>query len=143
MKAVYRSSILSPPTELIEKDDSVVVVSSKRPVIVYFNKAMELVSGKILSPLPPGNSIPPLSIEFVGTGRAIPRCEQVSRYVVQEINKKYKHMIRSVEKRKTKSTIEVSDTHVADDVEDESAIFQMTNEKRSVNRISIQIDIFR
>ena len=143
MNGVYRSSTLSPPSELIQRKECVVIVSVKRPVIVYFEKAMELVSEKILTPLPPGISIPPVSIEIVGTGSAIQRCEQVSRYVVQEINSKFKHMIKSVEKRKSKSVIEISDLHVGNDLDDESAIFEMTSEKRSVNRISIQIDIFR
>jgi hypothetical protein len=143
MNGVYRSSTLSPPSELIQRKECVVIVSVKRPVIVYFEKAMEMVAEKILTPLPPGISIPPVSIEIVGTGAAIQRCEQVSRYVVQEINSKFKHMIKSVEKRKSKSVIEISDLHVGNDLDDECAIFEMTSEKRSVNRISIQIDIFR
>ena len=133
-----RTSTLAPPTSMVKETASVVIVSMKRPLCVYFDRLMELLSAKILAPLPPGIDYPPIEVEVVGAGAAIPRCNQVARYAVQELNKKYKHLIKSVRKMatETKAGMRVNDLVIPEAdgmMDDDDQIFGMETSVRPVN----------
>ena len=133
--ATFSTGALAPPRELIQ-DGNTVVVSTKRPVVVYVNRLMEMIVSSVTSPSTP------TVVEFrvAGSGAAIPRCEQVARYAVQALQGKYKHVIKSVTKRVEKGTTTATDLHVPDMV-DEEAIFHMTSARRTVNTVSYVIAV--
>lgn len=136
-----RDVSITPPRSLVEAKEATIIVSKKRPVVVYFEKAMELVTSKILAPLPPGKTYPDIEIRLVGAGGAIPRCQQVARYVVQEVRKKFKHLIKTVEKRleATKNAVSVIDISLPADTPMEDAYLDAETSERFVNTCTVTI----
>ena len=131
--ATVTTGPLVPPRSLFS-DDNTLVVSTKRPAVVYFTKLMEMISAKITAPA--GVSV--FEFRVVGAGAAIPRCEQVTRYALQQLRGKYKHLVKVAEKRTEKSTTVANDLTVPEMVDEES-IFHMTVSKRSVDIVCCSI----
>ena len=120
--------MLPPPKHLVN-DESVVIVSTKRPICVYFNRILDLVSSNILSKR---NKI--FQIVIIGSGGAIGRCQQISRYVLREIDSRYKSIVKSTTK-KSHMGQELAPTYLGD------SIYDMVDAVRSINTIRIEIDI--
>lgn len=83
-------------------------------------------------------------IVVTGAGAAISRCEQVSRYVAQELKTKYKHLIKSVTKQKLVETTQTTDL-VMPDMADASTELEMilntSSAIRDVPTVSIKIQV--
>ncbi len=133
-----RSETLAPPKDLVNSYDSVVIVSCKRPVFVYFDRFMELLKQKIFKSNP-GSTV---EVELTGIGASIPRCEQAARYAMQQLRTTYKHLVKQVEKRKSRSQVNLNDCAVPDMIEDEfEAILNASAVSRTVNTITITIQV--
>lgn len=133
-----RSETLAPPKDLVNSYDSVVIVSCKRPVCVYFDRFMELLKQKIFKSNP-GSTV---EVELTGIGASIPRCEQVARYAMQQLRTTYKHLVKQVEKRKSRSQVNLNDCALPDMIEDEfEAILNASAVSRTVNTITITIQV--
>ena len=131
---------LPPPVELVRDKQSVIIVSSRKPVAVYFSRAMSLVEKQIL-PDKKSKVTGAMRIEFVACGGAISRCQQVARYVIQALNEKYRHIFSNVSKSVSfnKGIVVVNDAvHVPADGEEENA-FDVQQERRQVDQIRISI----
>lgn len=135
--SVLRSTNLAPPPDLVSGSDSVVIVSNKRPVAVYFDRTMKLVMDKVVS----GEKGSSFELTLVGAGGAISRCEQVSRYTIQALKTEYKHLVSSVEKETKKSETTATDLSIPDSMTDESDLLLLSSVKRSVRTVSISIKV--
>jgi hypothetical protein len=135
---ILRADSLAPPLELIKGSDSIVVVSSKRPVCVYFNKIIDIASSRVFSAAK-GSVV---EVKLTGAGGAISRCEQVARYTVQALKSKYKHLVTSVEKEITRDETETTDVVFPEgDLSDEAAVLDVTSERRQVRTVTITLKI--
>ena len=131
---------LPPPIELVRDKQSVIIVSSRKPVAVYFSRAMSLVENQIL-PDKKSKASSVMRLEFVACGGAISRCQQVSRYVTQALVDKYRHICSNVSKSVSlsKGTVVVNDSvHIHADGEEENA-FDVQQERKQVDQIRISI----
>ena len=134
------SGLLPPPKSLVESD-STVIVSAQRPVVVYFKKAKGILFSKLLNPQADGG--PVVEIKLVGAGGAIPRCEQVARYLVQEVKSKCKALIKSVEKSVSKGSVSAQEFHLGEFDNEEEQALNMTVTDKQVSTVSISIRIVR
>lgn len=132
---VLRTQSLVPPKELIKSQDLAIVVSSKRPVCVYYDKAIDLASQRIIS-APTGSIV---DLKITGAGGAIARCEQVARYTIQTIKDRFRHMIQSIDKTVTLGETEVTDLVIPDGLPPDLAALDMSANKRPVRTVVITI----
>ncbi len=117
---VVQLSSLSPPIDLVNQSETVVIVSMKRPLCVYFDRVMDLVSkGVVSSIVEVPNNRYPLEIRLGGCGGSISRCKQIARYSVRAIREKFKHQVKSVEKRVDISGVDVLDFFVSESGEED------------------------
>ena len=65
---------LAPPTSLIEKDPSTVIVSNKRPVQVYSNRVLRLITRDDLK-----------TVKLTAVGGAIPTALRVARFCTRNL----------------------------------------------------------
>jgi hypothetical protein len=99
---------------------------------------MELLKQKIFKSNP-GSTV---EVELTGIGASIPRCEQVARYAMQQLRTTYKHLVKQVEKRKSRSQVNLNDCALPDMIEDEfEAILNASAVSRTVNTITITIQV--
>jgi len=136
--SVLRSADLAPPRDLATQTDSVVIVSSKRPVAVYYDRTIELVMAKVVA----GGKGSNFDITITGAGGAISRCEQVARYTVQALKSQYKHLVKSVEKKKEISETIATDLKFPDSMGDEEDLLSLDSVKRPIRTVSISIQVF-
>ena len=135
---ILRTDNLIPPKGLIQHEDSVIVVSAKRPVCIYFDKAMALASKRIIQ----ASTGSVVEVKITGAGGAISRCEQVVRYTIQTIQDKFRHMIRSVEKVVSSvGETEVTDLVIPAGVPKEIAELEISAMKRPVRTMMFTIKI--
>jgi hypothetical protein len=134
---IVRADSLVPPRDLIRGSDSIIVVSSKRPVCVYFDKAMDEANSRMFSAV--RGSV--VEINFAAAGGAISRCEQVARYTVQSLRTKYKHVVTNVEKLVSRGETETSDINFPDNIVDEETLLNSGSVRRSVRTIRITLKI--
>jgi len=134
---------LPPPVDLVKAKDTIVIVSSRKPVTVFFSRAMSLVDEQMISyTKTKKNKI--LRIELVACGGAIGRCRQIARYTTQALNDKYRHIVSKVEKSTTikKAAVVVENplfTTAADGGEEEENAFDVEHIKRELDQIRIVI----
>ena len=137
---LVRSGRLVPPRDLLTTSDSIVVVSNRRPVCVYFERVMEVASKKIFGHAS-GTSF---DIVITGAGAAISRCEQISRYLVQELKTKYKHLLKSVTKQKIVESTQTTDLSIPDMTDGSTElelVLNTTSTVRHVPTASIKIQV--
>jgi hypothetical protein len=115
----------------------------KRPVAVYFEKAKDLLFALLSDPKSRG----PVEIVLTGAGGAIPRCEQVARYLVQEVKIKWKSLLKSVGKKVSRGTVSATEFKSGSAVEtfqdEEELALNLTVQNREIATISITITIVR
>lgn len=133
-----------PPPKSLVKSDTTVIVSTKRPVVVYFDRAKEVLYARLLDSRVEG----PVEVFISGAGGAIPRCEQVARYLMQELQSKCKSIVRSAEKSVTKGTVtakEFRTSEIVDDSSDDEELLalNMTSNERKISTVSIRISVVR
>ena len=131
----------TPPLDFVKQKDTVVIISSRLPPVVYFNKAITLLEAQILAkPSPNSKNV---SIELVACGGAISRCKQVARYVVQELKGKYKHLVTNVTKSATlakESVCVQRNTYSDSNQVDEENAFDIIPDDRLVDQVRIRIE---
>lgn len=120
-------------------DDKEIRVSMKRPLCVYFDRAMKLIQSELLD----SNLSPEICINFVGTGSAIARCTQVARYTSQQVSKRYACLIESVDKSKKISYVSVSALSTDDSTLTDETVFSMVETQKMIPRIDICVNITR
>jgi hypothetical protein len=104
-------SRIVPPIEKIKDKESVIVVSNKKPPCVYVTRALNLIQKSVMVPSGEKRTADrQFQLELTGCGAAINRCEQICRYIKQQLLTKYKHFIKGVSSTKSK----MSDIHVFD-----------------------------
>lgn len=138
---VLTPSHISPPFELVNQPESVVIVSMKRPLCVYFDRVMDIVSKGVVSRISSTGKKDPLVVTITGCGGSIPRCKQIARYAVRTIQQKFKHQVKSVGKEIeiSQEGIEVMDFELEGGEED---IVDMSPRKVSSVTIKIKVDFF-
>ena len=131
---------IPPPIELVRDKETVVIVSSRKPIAVYFSRAILLVEKQILFDTK-SSKTNGLRIEFVACGGAISRCQQVARYVMQALLGKYRYLVTNLEKSQTlnKAAVLVNDAvHSAVQEEEENA-FDIQQRQKHMDQIRIVI----
>lgn len=127
---------MAPPVEYVRDSNSVVIVSMRRPLCVYFDRCMQIVSGRILDFQKSNQEV---TITIVGAGAAISRCQQLARYVLREVRTKYKWLVKSAGKRVESGSVAVQDLLLADLTED--SIFDAQEQTRLVGSVKILLSI--
>ena len=82
---------LSPPVSLVKGTKSnVMIISTKKPVVVYFKKALMALQQNIIEgfekQVERGEDV--VEYRIVGAGAAIGKCKQIARYVMRAIKEK-------------------------------------------------------
>ena len=134
-------SPLPPPTDLIRRKETTVIVSTNKPIIVYFNRAVKLLEKQILL----GQSGSPVGIDIVACGGAIPRCQQLARYVTQSLSDKYLHLVLNVVKTASRNvaSVSVTDSLYSETKFQEENAFDVVTSQRQVDQMIITISAQR
>jgi hypothetical protein len=126
---------------MVKCKDSTVIVSKNKPVVVYFNRAVKLLEKQILVQ----ENESPIRIELAACGGAIPRCQQLARYVTQLLNDKYRHLVVNVSKSTAtkKASVSVTDSvHSGAKFTEENA-FDIISAERLIDQVIIEISARR
>jgi hypothetical protein len=135
--ALTRSKKLIPPMDLVSQSESVVIVSSKRPVCIYFERVQEILTERLFS-MSPGSSF---QLKLTGAGGAISRCEQLSRYTMQSLKSKFQHIVKNTSKTSELGETSTTDLNIPTDEKGELDLLSMTPVKRPVRTLTITIHI--
>jgi len=133
---------LPPPVDLVRAKDTIVIVSCRKPVTVFFSRAMSLVDEQVIS-YAKSQKNRTLRVELVACGGAIGRCRQIARYTAQALNDKYRHIVSKVEKSTTinKAAVVVENPSypTVDSQEEEENAFDVEHIRKELDQIRIVI----
>ena len=131
---------LVPPVDLIKKKESVVIVSNRKPPCVYVRRVLSILEKTILIPTEgKKNEVRRTELELTGCGAAVNRCEQITRYVKQQLLSKYKHFVKHVVVSKSRTNDICVTDYSNPSCNDEENAFDLERKERIIDRISVMI----